>query len=96
MQKAKQKATAVTGQAAAVCSGAKNIEQAAERQIEALAQARALVTGASTATEEALSALRCVAPVCVCVCVVVHMKPLFLPVDVQHTLSIVSVPILGS
>ena len=64
MQKAKQKATAVTGQAAAVCSGAKNIEQAAERQIEALAQARALLPAASAATEEALTALRCVASFC--------------------------------
>ena len=67
MKKAKQKVTAVLGQAAAVNTGAKNIEQAAERQIEALAQARALLPGASAATEDALTALRCVASFVPCV-----------------------------
>lgn len=41
-------------------SGAKGIVQAAERQLEALEKANMLVPRVTTATEEALAALRCV------------------------------------
>lgn len=59
MKEVKQKAVTVTTQASAVTYAAKDIAQAAERQMEALAKAKSMLSSVAAATEEALAALRC-------------------------------------
>lgn len=59
MREVKQKAVTVTTQASAVTYAAKDIAQAAERQMEALAKAKSMLSSVAAATEEALAALRC-------------------------------------
>lgn len=59
MKEVKEKAVTVTTQASAVTYAAKDIAQAAERQVEALAKAKSMLSSVAAATEEALAALRC-------------------------------------
>lgn len=59
MKEVKQKAVTVTTQASAVTYAAKDIAQAAERQMEAMAKAKSMLSSVAAATEEALAALRC-------------------------------------
>lgn len=60
MEETKRNASAVAVEAAGVVSGAKGIAQAAERQLQALSKANDLLPSVNAATEEALTAFRCV------------------------------------
>lgn len=59
MEQAKHKCSAVSAQASAVTSGAKGIAQAAERQVEALSKAKAMMPAVAVATDKALEAFGC-------------------------------------
>lgn len=59
MEEVKQKTAAVTTQASAVTSAAKDIAHATGRQMEALTIAKNMSSSVTAATQDALAAFRC-------------------------------------